>query len=168
MRVATFVPTRATNNQPTPRTKIPAAPVDATCFCAVYFACRFVSGAGHRCCNRCNCVTGGRRDSRLVPHCDRCRSANGCYMRFSSTICVCTQFQIVCFLPVLGAAGCNLPNLSLPRIRVDVLRFEAVPVHCRASARWTKQSFTAQPSSNPCSLVHTIVFPIRFPLPLPF
>ena len=101
----------------------------------VNFVCRFAAGADHRHCNRCSCDNTGRRDCRLASHRDRCRSNGGCDRRFPSKICACTQFLIVCFSPVLIAAKCSPPDQRLPRIRVDVLRLEAVPVQSRASAR---------------------------------
>ena len=46
--------------------------------------CRF-AGVANRChCNRCRRDTTGRRDSRLVPYRDCCRSTGGCDRRFFS------------------------------------------------------------------------------------
>ena len=55
----------------------------------VYFVRRFVAGAGRCRCIRCRRDTTGRRDSRLAPHHNRCRSTGGRERRFSWTIRVC-------------------------------------------------------------------------------
>ena len=164
-----LVPSPATNYQPASTTKFPAAAVDATCFCAV--AILFVVSL-----LALVIVAAIAIATVLV--------AGAKFVVFFSVIAVAVlvavtgdflrrfafvrNFRSFVFLkPVLIAAGCSLSNRRLPLIRSDVLRPGDAPVKSRASARWTKLSFTAQLSNNPCNSVCAICFPLLIPLPLP-
>ena len=132
----------------------------------VYFVRRIAAGAGGCRCNRCNRDISGRRDSRLAPHRNLCRSAGGCDRRFSSKICHWTQFSIVRVYSVLIAAGCSQRNRRWLRIRVDVVRPGAARAQFPASIRWTKLLPTAKPSNKPCNSVRAILLPLLPPLPV--